>query len=67
MNVDYSKTDAIGGGAMCGMGDGDEGDPCDKGTHQYEWVTQPGSVNGPAEHFKICKVCGMEEPGSDVE
>lgn len=34
--------------------------------HVWEWVTQPGTVNGPEEHFKICKECGMEYPGSDA-
>jgi hypothetical protein len=32
--------------------------------HDYEWKTQPSTVNGPEEHFKICKNCGAEEPGS---
>lgn len=34
--------------------------------HEWEWITQPSSPSGPAEHFKVCKDCGMEYPGSDV-
>jgi hypothetical protein len=28
--------------------------------HEFEWITQPGTVHGPAEHFHVCKHCGFE-------
>lgn len=31
--------------------------------HEYEGITQPGTVNGPAEYFRICKHCGWEDVG----
>jgi hypothetical protein len=28
--------------------------------HEFEWVTQPGTVHGPVERFHVCKHCGAE-------
>lgn len=28
--------------------------------HEYERITQPGSPDGPAETFIVCKHCGQE-------
>lgn len=33
--------------------------------HEFEMITQPGSVHGPAEHFKVCKNCGSEDQGDE--
>lgn len=35
--------------------------------HEWEWLIQPSSPSGPEERLKICKLCGMEYPGSFVE
>lgn len=40
--------------------------PDDKG-HQWVGYTQPGTPDGPAEHHSVCKVCGIEDPGSSDE
>lgn len=39
-------------------------EPCE---HEWQWHTNPGTPDGPSEHIKSCKNCGMEFPGSDCE
>jgi hypothetical protein len=59
---------ALGGDSLmistCGNDDGEAErllqEECE---HEYEWLTQPGTVNGPAEHFHVCKHCGAEDDG----
>lgn len=37
--------------------------PCDEIGEDHEWegATQPGTPNGPAEHFIWCAKCGKEK------
>lgn len=37
---------------------------CAPDDHEWEWIIQPSTPNGPEERFKVCRVCGMEYPGS---
>lgn len=33
--------------------------------HEFDWITQPGTADGPAEHFCVCNHCGTEKRGED--
>ena len=51
----------------CGWGERDDEPVVEEAcSHEWEWITTPSSPSGPAEHFKVCKLCGMEYPGSNA-